>query len=83
MHSIDQIPPGNMAVQCRTFLVLNSNRGADFLSNPVLPFGTNSWLVGHVNFQLSAVNVLMEQTIIMTRGASKEASRYKKIDKSS
>ena len=31
-------PPGNMAVQCPCFLVLNSNGWADFLSNPVLPF---------------------------------------------
>ncbi len=33
-----KVPPGDMAVQCPCFLVLNTNGWADFLSNPVLPF---------------------------------------------
>ena len=51
MSSVDQdtvkVPPGDMAVQCPCFLVLNSNGWADFLPNPVLPFDTlNSFKIG-------------------------------------
>ncbi len=44
MYSVDQdimsvkVPPGDMAVQCPLFPVLNSNGWAAFLSNPVLSF---------------------------------------------